>query len=180
MPPKNKVRYSGQAGSRKERQTGKGITAPGRNNKSPRTAQSSLAGILDLGDVQGLQKAFAGAFGIASVILDRNGKAITDYVGFSSVLNTVARKDGLTFLTCMEPSVTASNARSMEPVVEQCPRCGLLYGIIPITAGSHRLASWLVGQVLNKDIDVEDLIAGADAMGVDRETYSRARPTCPG
>lgn len=180
MPTKDNVRSSGRAGNRKGRSARKDAAIPGRmNKKSPRTAQSSLAGILDLKDVQGLQSAFAEAFGIASVILDRTGKAITDYVGFSSVLNTVARKDGLTFLTCMAPSFVAPNAGSTEPAVEQCPRCGLLYGIIPITAGSHRLASWLVGQVLDRDIRVEDLVQHADTMGVDREAYSRALSDVP-
>lgn len=184
MPVEDKARSSKRAGNRKGLPAGRDTATPAGNRAVPSGThraqpQPGLADILDLNHIQDLQRSFAEAFGVASVILDRGGRAITDYVGFSDILNAVARKDGLTFLTCMEPSLVTANMDGMEPVIEQCPRCGLLYGIIPITAGSDRLADWLVGQVLDTNIDAEEIIAGAGAMGVDPEAYRRALADVP-
>ncbi|OPX99262.1 MAG: Blue-light-activated protein [Syntrophorhabdus sp. PtaB.Bin047] len=182
MPVEDKARSLKRTGSRKGRPSGKVAVAPAKNAGAATAIpqpQPGLADILDLKDLKDLQKALAEAFGVASVILDPGGKAVTDYVGFAGILNTVARSDGLTFLTCMEPSLITGSMESTEPVIEQCPRCGLLYGIVPITAGSHRLANWVVGQVLDRDTNVEDLIAAADAMGVDGGAYRRALADVP-
>ncbi len=180
MPAEDKAMPSRTAGRRKGRPGKKASSASGKTTrKMTKMLPAGLGDVFDLKDIRDLQNALAEAFGVASVILDHGGRPVTDYVGFSGILNTVARKDGLTFLTCMEPSLVAGSIRRGEPVIEQCPRCGLLYGIIPITAGTHRLASWLVGQVLDRDTDVEDLVAGADAMGVDGEAYRRALADVP-
>ncbi len=181
MPAEDKLRSSKHAGRRKGRPEKKPSVASGRNTpKTTKMRRPGLVNVFDLEDIRDLQNTLAEAFGVASVILDQSGKAVTDHVGFSSVLNTLTRKDGLTFLTCMEPSLVAGSIRKGEMVIEQCPRCGLLYGIIPITVGTHRLASWLVGQVRDRDTDVEELVAGADAMGVDGEAYRRALADVPG
>jgi hypothetical protein len=119
-PPKPEGRRPGRPGRRSSRTSEK-------NNKGfTRTPQVGFTDILDLEDIGNLQKTFAEAFGVASVILDRSGRAITEYVGFSNALNTVARKDGLTFLNCMGPSLIDKSMNSSEPIIEQCPRCGLL------------------------------------------------------
>lgn len=143
------------------------------------THRLAFTDIFDLQDIRRLQETFAGSLGIASVILDPEGRPITEYVGFSELLNAVARQDGLTFFTCMAPSMMALNAAGRSPVIEQCPECGLLYGMVPINAGSHRLASWLVGQVMDENADIETILAQADAIGVNREEYRRALSDIP-
>ncbi len=135
--------------------------------------------IFDLEDIGRLQETFAESLGIASVILDPEGRAITEYVGFSEFLNAVARQNGLAFFCSMAPSMIALNVTGRSPVIQQCPECGLLYGMVPINAGSHRLANWLVGQVMDKNTDIETILAEADTMGVDREEYRRALSDVP-
>ncbi|MHB8110115.1 MAG: PAS domain S-box protein [Syntrophorhabdaceae bacterium] len=125
-------------------------------------------------DLRELQQTFTDTFGVASVILDRKGAPITEYIGFSDLLNSIARRDGMTFFNCMTPSLVSLKPTLDSPEIRQCPNCGLLYGIIPIMAGNHRLASWLIGQVLDEDADLGTILARSKEIGVDREDYRLA------
>lgn len=174
--PKVKQRSSRISGGRK-----KSLSHPRTIDRGPaiNISQINLAGLFDLSEIQALQDSFAEAMGVASVITDKTGNAITRPIGFNESLNNIQRRDGLTFLNCMRPSIAGPQAVIESPHIEQCPECGLLYGTVAINAGNDRIANWIVGQVIDKDADPETILSMASKMGIDREEYKLALEGVP-
>ncbi len=144
-------------------------------NKDPLT----FTDLFNPNDIKKFQSTLHEAFNVASVILDRQGRPVTDYIGFSGILDTVARNDGLTFLNCMSPALVTLKPSVDSPDIIQCPQCGLLYGSVPIMAGNHHIATWLIGQVLDEDADIELILDVANRIGIDRTEYKRALSGVP-
>ena len=165
------------------------IPGGGKNDPSPLrtgspkpaadTCRIGLANLFDLSEIQALQDSFAEAMGVATVITDNAGNAVTRPAGFSERLNSIPRLDGLTFINCMCPSIVGPRVINENPRIEQCSGCGLLYGMAAINAGNERIANWIVGQVVDEEADMETILCAAEKMGIDREEYRRALEGIP-
>ncbi|HOW54958.1 MAG TPA: PAS domain S-box protein [Syntrophorhabdaceae bacterium] len=143
------------------------------------TCRIGLANLFDLSEIQALQDSFAEAMGVATVITDNAGNAVTRPAGFSERLNSIPRLDGLTFINCMYPSIVGPQVINENPRIEQCSGCGLLYGSVAINAGNERIANWIVGQVVDEGADMETILGATVKMGIDREEYRRALEGIP-
>jgi len=141
--------------------------------------QIGFTDLFDLSEIQALQDNFSEAMGVASVITDNMGNAITHPTGFSKHLNAVPRLDGMTFVNCMCPSIIGPQIMKESPLIEQCSECGLLFGMAAINAGDKRIANWIVGQVIDEGTDMETVLSATQKMGIDREEFRRALEGVP-
>lgn len=157
----------------------KKASASGRRNASRNRKILKFTDLFDRGDLERFQRTLHDVFGVASVMFDRQGRPVTEHIGFSDLLNTVARSDGLTFSTCMASTLVSLKPAIDSPDIQQCPECGLLYGTIPIMAGKHRIASWVIGQVLDEDLETASILEQTDQIGVNRAEYERALSQIP-
>jgi PAS domain S-box-containing protein len=106
-----------------------------------------LTDIMELKDLQEIQNAFSSATGVASVIIDKNGIAITQPSNYSSLCqiiwnNEAGRK------RCVESKkrmgVLAVEKSSF--IIEPCSCCGFLDAAAPIYVGDKLVAYWMIGQ----------------------------------
>ena len=123
---------------------------------------------LDLTSLQRLQDNFAAATGVASIIIDTNGRLVTRPSNFSEVCRLVqqtARGREICDLSDHERSQRA--LASDAPVYHMCQSCGFLDGSAPIMIDGRRVAYWLVGQCNALGVSREDIAVHAQTIGAD-------------
>jgi len=59
------------------------------------------------------------------------------------------------------------------PRIQRCLSGGLLDGGASIVVDGMHIANWLIGQVLDEDYDMEDLVSYADVIGIKRDVYRK-------
>ncbi|MDR3599184.1 MAG: PAS domain S-box protein [Desulfosporosinus sp.] len=101
----------------------------------------SFAELFDLNEIQKLQDLFSAAMGVTSIITEPDGTPITEPSGLGSVCNEIVK----------ETAIDLKSPNKAGPKNQSGVGGGLLdEGATIVVEGSH-IASWLIGQVLNKD-----------------------------
>ncbi|HBV87265.1 MAG TPA: hypothetical protein DEF42_11595 [Desulfosporosinus sp.] len=126
--------------------------------------------IIELDDIQNLQDLFSAATGVASIITDPDGTPITKPSGYSSFCNEI-RKTEIGLRNCIESNCIIGNPQSEGPSIQRCSSGGLIIGGAGIIVEGKRIANWLVGQVLDEECNLDDLLPYADVIGLDRNVY---------
>jgi len=126
--------------------------------------------LFDLNAIQKLQDLFSSATGVASIITETNGTPITEPSGFCGLCNEI-RKTEKGLKNCQISDSIIGNQNLEGSKIQRCHSGGLLDGGARIVVDGVHIANWLIGQVLDDDYQIEDLLPYADVIGVKHEVY---------
>jgi len=131
----------------------------------------NFSALFDLHEIQKLQDLFSAATGVASIITEPDGTPITEPSGFCSLCNEIIRKTETGLRNCLISDSIIGSPNKDGPKIQRCLSGGLIdVGASIIVEGKH-IANWLIGQVLDDEYELEDLLIYADVIGVKREVY---------
>lgn len=127
--------------------------------------------MFDLDEIQKLQDSFSKATGVASIITEPDGTPITKPSGFSFLCQDIIRKTDKGLANCMHSDAQIGSPRQNGPCVRKCLSAGLIDGGASIMVGDIHIANWMIGQVMEKGADEQELLVYADEIGVKREDF---------
>jgi diguanylate cyclase (GGDEF)-like protein/PAS domain S-box-containing protein/putative nucleotidyltransferase with HDIG domain len=136
----------------------------------PNIAEYKFSELFDLNEIQKLQDLFSDAAGVASIITEPDGTPITEPSGFCSLCNEI-RKTEKGLKNCMISDSIIGSPNKEGPKIQRCLSGGLLDGGASIVVDGKHIANWLIGQVLDEDYKMEDLLPYADVIGVMHDVY---------
>ncbi len=147
----------------------------------PDTENASLtfADLFDLAAIQRLQDSMAEALGVSCIITDLEGKPITGPSNFCTLCKDIIRRNGEGQRRCRASNASFGVPEPGRSFVAQCHSAGLLDGGTSIFIGNRRIANWVVGQVIDEEIDPEQILAYTDQIGADREQFRLALQEIP-
>lgn len=73
----------------------------------------------------------------------------------------------------MKSDCIIGSSQKNGPKIQRCLSGGLIDGGASIIVEGKHIANWLVGQVLDEDYELEDLLPYADVIGVNRDIYKK-------
>jgi len=113
--------------------------------------------IFILDDIQRMQDLFSNATGVASIITNPDGTALTNPSNFCSLCNLI-RKTEKGLANCIKSDRLNCSGISSGFKLQPCLSAGLWdTGAILTVNGSH-IANWLIGQVLNEETNIQNII----------------------
>lgn len=130
--------------------------------------------LFDLDEIQNLQDKFAAATGVASIITEIDGTPITKPSNFCDFCINVVRSTELGLKNCMKSDAIIGSANKGGPTVHRCFSGGLIDGGVSILIGEKHIANWLVGQILDKEYNQDEIMAYIDKIGADRDAALKA------
>lgn len=130
--------------------------------------------VFDIDDIQNLQDSFSAATGVASLITDPDGVPLTKPSGFCYLCQEIIRKTEVGLKHCYLSNSSAINTDIDGPKIYRCLSGGLIDASATIIIHGKHLANWIIGQIVDESIDLEELLEYADTIGVDRNTYKKA------
>ena len=135
--------------------------------------------LFDRAEIQKIQDAFAMATGVASLITDENGRAITEPSGFCRLCADFVRTSEIGKKRCEESDAALGTPKASGPIMQRCLSAGLWDGGASITVEGRVIAKWLIGQVLDEEADLDELSAYAEVIGADKAEYRKALEEVP-
>ena len=133
----------------------------------------------DLREIQKIQDGFALATGVASLIVDPDGRPLTRPSNFTRLCSQVIRGSGAGNENCMRSDALLGAHNPKGPNVSRCMSGGLWDAGVSVTVGGRHVASWLIGQVRSSLLDDEAMLGYARIIGVDPEEYREAMAEVP-
>ncbi|MBA4356572.1 MAG: hypothetical protein C0405_02475, partial [Desulfovibrio sp.] len=141
------------------------------------TPDLSFTDLFDLDDIQAVQDAFAQAVGVASVITTPEGAHLTMPSNPSSLCQLIHESpNGHAACTAASQALVGPGAA---PGPQICPSSGMFTGVAPIREGERVLARWFICQVRPADADLDALMTGAAAFGLDPAEYRKSLESVP-
>lgn len=127
-----------------------------------------LLDLIEQSTLDGLLDAFSRATGVAAVITDIDGTPITKYFNFTNLCNSFCRGTQRGRERCYKSDSYGGrrSTRTGGQVIYPCLNAGLLDSAAPIVVGGHHIANTLCGQVLAAQIEAEEAVNRAKAIGV--------------
>jgi PAS domain S-box-containing protein len=113
--------------------------------------------IYNIDDLQNTQDTLSNILGVALVINDPDGNAITRPSGFRRFCRDYMQKSKIFKPRCMVSSKNIEVKNDNGPIITPCTSCGLWNGGITIRHNKHHLATWLVGQVRDKEKSFQEI-----------------------
>ena len=135
--------------------------------------------LFELDKIQRLQDLFAETHGVASVITTSDGIPITQPSNFTRFCFDVIRKTKPGGANCYKSDAILGRHNPSGPIVQKCLSGGLWDAGASITVGGKHIASWLIGQVRNEEIDEQGMLLYADKIGANREEFIDALHEVP-
>jgi PAS domain S-box-containing protein len=135
--------------------------------------------IFDLKDLQKIQDAFSKATGVASIITGLDGTPITRPSNFCRLCMKVIRGTKLGRQCCYKSDAVLGRYNPDGPTIQPCLSGGLWDAGASITVGGRHVANWLIGQVRNEHQDDAHMLAYAETIGADPETFMQALSEVP-
>jgi len=135
--------------------------------------------LFNLEDIQNLQNLFADAHGVASIITNPVGVPITKASNFTRFCSNIIRKTEKGCANCYKSDAVLGRHHPDGPVVQPCLSGGLWDAGASITVGGRHIASWLIGQVRNDDINEQQMMLYADEIGANRDEFRKALNEVP-
>lgn len=163
------------------------IVSPAAQDASKRTTEElivdfppfSFSDILDIAELQRFQDLFADAHGVASVITDTEGKPITQPSRFTRLCEGIIRKTEKGRASCFRSDAVIGRYNPTGAVVQTCLSSGLWDAGVSITIAGKHVASWLIGQVRNEQINETQIMRYADEIGADKTDFAAALQEVP-
>ena len=128
--------------------------------------------VFDLKAIQKFQDLFSAATGVASMITEPDGTPITEPSGFCSVCNEI-RKTEKGLKNCLISDSILGSSIQEGPRIQRCLSSGLLDGGASIVVNGKHIANWIIGQVIDENYEIEDLLPYADVIGLKRDAYKK-------
>lgn len=134
--------------------------------------------LFDMDRIQELQDAFASATGVASIITDPDGKAITRPSNFTRFCRDIVKKTEKGYSNCRHSDLITEKAiaspDAQASVITNCLSAGLWDAGAGIYLAERHIANWLIGQV--RDVETDDLkfLSYAREIGADEDTFMEA------
>lgn len=145
----------------------------------PSSCKYTFDQLFDIDEVQKIQDAFSKATGVASIITEIDGTPITKPSGFSFFCNEIIRKTEKGLCNCMKSDAILGSPHRDGPRMQRCLSGGLLDGGTSIMVGSHHVANWLIGQILDEETDINEMYKYCYEIGADFDTYKEALENVP-
>ena len=134
----------------------------------------SFEDLFDIDEIQKIQDSFAKATGLTSIITHTDGTPITRPSNWSRLCSEIIRKTDIGLQNCMRSDAIIGRYNPDGPIVQPCLSGGLWDGGASITIGEKHIANWLIGQVRNEDLDVEEMVKYAEVIGADEKEFRSA------
>jgi PAS domain S-box-containing protein len=135
--------------------------------------------VLNIEDIQRLQDLFSDASGVASLITQPDGTAITKPSNFSRLCQNIIRKTEKGCANCIKSDTMIGRFSPSGTVIQPCLSGGLWDAGARISVGGKHIANWLIGQVRNEELDEQRMLAYADEIGTNREEFLEALKEVP-
>ncbi|MDA3846472.1 MAG: PocR ligand-binding domain-containing protein, partial [Vallitaleaceae bacterium] len=127
--------------------------------------------IFDLVEIQKLQDMFSLATGVATIITEPSGTPITKPSGFCGFCMNVVRETEKGLKNCMYSDSVIGSPFEDGPRIQRCLSGGLLDGGISIIVEGKHVANWLLGQVIDDEIAIENILPYAKEIGADQTIF---------
>jgi len=133
-----------------------------------------LTDLIDIETLQELQDAFSDFTGMAAVTTDKNGVPVTAYSKFSDFCMKL-RQSELGCQRCIECNKTGAEEVLFRgaPCSYHC-HAGLVYYAAPIMANGKMVGSFIGGQVLTQEPDLDKIRSIAKELKIDPNEYAAA------
>jgi len=127
--------------------------------------------IFDIEEIQKIQDAFAFATGVASIITYPDGTPITKPSNFSYLSENIIRGTEKGRENCYKSDAELGKINPHGYKMQPCLSGGLLDGGTSIMVGDNHIANWLIGQIVDENIDEKNILNYADVIGADKEKF---------
>ncbi len=138
------------------------------------TGSINFEDLFNLADVQQLQDQFAKATGVASIITQPNGTAITQQSNFCRLCSNLLCQAMTGSVGCDLVNTFIKAESPSSPVIRPCKKCGLLDARAAIYVGGRHVANWLIGQVRESGQTDEPVRRFARELGQNEEEIAGA------
>jgi PAS domain S-box-containing protein len=137
--------------------------------------QLKLTDIVGVSVLQKLQAGFSDFFGIPSLIWDREGSPITEASNFSPFCQIVrSSPQGLRKCESSDRRVGEIALRGTTVIRDGCVMEGIMRVAVPLVIQGHHLATWGMGQVVERELDESRIRLYAREIEVDEEELVQA------
>lgn len=130
--------------------------------------------LFDLAEIQDIQDAFSAATGVAAIITEVDGTPITKPSNFCHLCDNIVRKTEKGLKNCMLSDSIIGRPKKDGPRIHRCLSSGLIDGGASIMIGDKHIANWLIGQILDREDNIDDIVSYADEIGVERKLIANA------
>ena len=135
--------------------------------------------LIDIDTMQKLQDEFSDATGVASVITHTDGSPITRTSNFTRLCETIIRETEKGCENCYKSDAVIGAYSAEGPIIKSCLSGGLWDAGAAITVGGKHVANWLIGQVRDENMKVDQLTAYAREIGADETEALQAFADVP-
>ena len=143
------------------------------------TSNIRFEDLFNISEIQQVQDAFAAATGVASIITDIDGTPITMPSGFCRLCSDIIRCTEKGRTNCMKSDAMLGRFNPEGPILQPCLSGGLWDGGTSIHVADRHIANWLVGQVRDDSIDVDQIMQYAREIGADEAEFRAALAEVP-
>jgi len=134
--------------------------------------------IFILEDIQRMQDLFSNATGVASIITNPDGTPLTNPSNFCSLCNLI-RKTELGLSNCMKSDRLNCSGISSGMELQPCMSAGLWDTGAKLTVNGTHIANWLIGQVVNEETCIQNIIDYGQEIGADKDEFLEALNQVP-
>jgi len=144
-----------------------------------KTETLQLTDLVELKSLQKIQNAFAQAFNMPSIIYDTTGTPVTQPSCFTEFCQFVrSTEKGNRNCIAFDASLIKQLSQSDKPLIRHgCVSQHIITATIPIRINNIHLANFGVGQLIDKDLDIEELKRYAAEIGVNSEVLIQKSKT---
>ena len=135
--------------------------------------------LFNLEEIQRIQKEFAQAAGVASIITLPDGTPLTEPSNFTDLCMNIIRKTEKGCANCFKSDAALGQHHSGGPIVQHCLSGGLWDAGARIEIGGRHIANWLIGQVRDEAQTDEQMRAYAQEIGADEKAFMDAFHNIP-
>ena len=135
--------------------------------------------IFDINEIQHIQDLFSDATGVASIITQPDGIPITRPSNFCRLCNEIIRNTEIGLANCFKSDAEIGRHNPSGPVIQPCLSGVLWDAGASIIVGGQHIANWLIGQVRNEELDLDQVAHYAEEIGADKESFLNALKEVP-
>ncbi len=135
--------------------------------------------LFQLEDIQRLQDEFSAAMGVAGLITLPDGTPLTRPSAFSHFCANVVRASKKGCENCQHSDAVIGKLCVDGPTVQHCLSGCLWDAGAGISVGGTHVANWLIGQVRDESVDIEQIRSYARLIGVDENEAEKAYMAVP-
>lgn len=132
-----------------------------------------LEDLFDIKELEQLQDEVANVLQVASVITKPDGTPITHESNFTTFCSKLVRKSPNGKACCEKSDAVMGKPNKEGPTIAICQSAGLMDAGVSIMVGEHHLANWIIGQVIDPQMELNDgkLRARARKLHIDEEQF---------